>query len=133
MRRAPTLAEFSLLQSRCAAFLVLASLLKKEVNEVTYEVEMKRLAVQFKQRYLDAELDEDVARGQEPCLDRVPAFRRVVEIFQGQHASELRVKHKEIADRVAVATLAQLTLELRQDQEARGLCAMAILVRVCVV
>ena len=99
---------------------MLAGLLKKEVNEATYEVEMKRLTTQFKQRYLDAELDEDVARGQEPTLDRVPVFRRVLETFQGQHASELRARHKEITDRVAVATLAQLTLELRQDQEAGG-------------
>jgi hypothetical protein len=118
MRKTPTLAEFGLLQQRCAAFELNVSLLRLQVNGDVFAAEQPKLRKKFCLHYMDTDLDEQVKQAAMPDPCCIPAFNDVIQNFTSQVEKERRDKHREFADRVAVATLAQLKLELLEDGHA---------------
>ena len=113
-RRTPTMVEFGQTQQRCAAFLHSLSLLRGRINGDAYEIEAPKLQNKFHLRYLDTELDEAVKTGA-PDVGNIAAFKVVVDAFANELERTRRERHREMADRVAQATLQQLKLQLTED------------------
>lgn len=61
-------------------------------------------------------MDEEVNKTQEtPNPRRLPTMKAVIGLHDAQLKDMLDSKHKELADRMAMASLAQMVLDLESD------------------